>query len=147
MQQLHELDKWGGTDFLKTEILELLRRLSREAGWPEIQEVAGAAPEGPAGANHATEPSATPQLDPEAHAIALLFKEPSWDIQRIAATVGVCRQSLYKMPKFRVAAEGAGKIKPRVKPNDEDVPRGHKAKDGHIEAVDPRQRSPKYGPE
>jgi hypothetical protein len=77
-------------------------------------------------------PEAKP-ADPEAHAIALLFKHPHLTIPEIAAQVGVTRQTLYDWPKFRQAAEKADKLKPRG-PKGQGPRRGHKTKDRRIEA-------------
>jgi hypothetical protein len=74
-------------------------------------------------------------LDPESHAIALLFRESNLSLPQIANRVGVSRQTLYDWPKFREAAERAGKLKPRG-PKSPGPRRGHKSADGRIEAYD-----------
>lgn len=71
--------------------------------------------------------------DPETHAIALLVKRPDLTIPKIAKAVGVSRQTLYGWPHFRMAAEKAGKLKPRGS-RERAAPRGHKSKDGRVEA-------------
>ena len=72
--------------------------------------------------------------DQEAHAIALLFKEPTWSVEQIAEAVRVDRKTPYRWLAFRTAAERCGLIKPRGKKN-ATPRRGYKTADGHIEAI------------
>lgn len=76
-----------------------------------------------------------PQIDLESQALALLFRFPDLSVADIAAKLCVNRQTLYKWAKFRVAAEKAGKMRPRG-PRSGRIRRGHKSKDGTIEAYD-----------
>jgi hypothetical protein len=71
-------------------------------------------------------------LDKETHGIVILAKEPNLTIPQIAARLGICRQTLYKMKGFRDQAEKQGKIKSRGQKAA--VRRGHKTKDGRVEA-------------
>jgi hypothetical protein len=84
-------------------------------------------------------PAPTPgNVDPKVLARALLLSPERLTIPQIAARVGLSRQALYDDTGFRYAAERAGVLKPRAKRGDRgaNVPRGHRAKDGRIEAYD-----------
>lgn len=72
------------------------------------------------------------KADPETTAIALLWKEPNLSISEIADRVHVDRSTLYRWPAFFDAATRAGKINP--KGDKSKVKRGHKTKDGTVEA-------------
>jgi hypothetical protein len=76
-------------------------------------------------------PSSPP--DPEAVAIALLWKRPDLTLPQIAKAVNVQRQTLYKWPKFLEAAEAVGKYTPKVQKG-EGLPSGSKSRDGTVEA-------------
>ena len=71
-----------------------------------------------------------PELSTEARAVAVLLEHPDWSIIRIAKALGICRQTLYKFPRFKAAREA------RKSRRKGDFPRGSK-RDGKIEARDP----------
>jgi hypothetical protein len=79
------------------------------------------------------------KIDPEAHAIALLYKRPDLSLAEIASKVGVKRTTLYRWRKFCKAAELAGKYRPKANSKDSSIPRGSKSSDGTIEAWDEPQ--------
>ena len=93
---------------------------------PQITSPAGQTP---------TTPVSTPMLeiDLEVQGIALLFKHEDWSLAEIAEHLRVDRKTLYKWKKFRQAAELCGRLKPRG-PKDAGPPRGHKTRDGQLEA-------------
>jgi hypothetical protein len=80
-------------------------------------------------------PDAFSDIDLESQALALLFKHPEWTVAQIADHLKTDRKTPYKWAKFRKAAELQFKLKPR-KAKDGIVPRGHKTRDGHLEAYD-----------
>ncbi len=73
------------------------------------------------------------EIDLEVQGIALLFKHEHWSLAEIAEQLKVDRKTLYKWKKFRQAAELCGRLKPRG-PKDAAPPRGHKTRDGQVEA-------------
>jgi hypothetical protein len=77
------------------------------------------------------------RVDPEALAIACLFKHSDWSLRQIASHVGVNRQTLYGWPAFRKVAIKADKLTPR-EPKSGSPRRGHKTADGWLEAYDDR---------
>jgi hypothetical protein len=72
-------------------------------------------------------------IDLEAQGLALLFQHPDWSVPQIADHLKVNRKTPYKWKKFRNAAESQGKLKPRG-PKDRKLRRGHKTRDGQVEA-------------
>ncbi len=81
----------------------------------------------------------TPEIDLEAQALALLFQHPDWSILQITNHLKVERRTPYKWPKFRRAAELAGRLKPRG-PKDRTPHQGHKT-DGRVEAYAPENEN------
>jgi hypothetical protein len=81
----------------------------------------------------------SPPIDLESRALALLFKYPDWTIPQITDHLGVHRSMAYRWPKFRAAAEKAGRMKPRgAKVRAARPRRGHKTPDGTVEAYSGR---------
>jgi len=73
----------------------------------------------------------TDDLGPLEHALALLVKHPDWSDTRIAETVKVSRQTLYKPAWSRYRAARAV-----LKSGKADIPRGSKDEHGNLEAWD-----------
>lgn len=72
--------------------------------------------------------------DKESIAIALLFKHPEMSMTDIAERAGVSRQQLYRWDKFVDAAVRSNRMTPQQSRHDSSVHRGHKNKDGTVEA-------------
>jgi hypothetical protein len=115
--------------------LTFLEQFIAEKESPRPAEGKSDAPAAPVSEGRAPASQTNPDggVDKEALALALLFQQPDWSIEQIAARVRVNRKTLYKWKQFRDAAERAGKLKPRgLKAR---TPRrGYRTSDGGIEA-------------
>jgi hypothetical protein len=67
--------------------------------------------------------------DKVAYAVGLRVRNPDWSDARIAEEVGVSRTTLYAWEEFK-------SVKAAFKATREELPRGHKGKDGTVEAYD-----------
>src|SRR5262249_54948254 len=86
------------------------------------------------------QPEPPQQPDQCTLAIAMLAEKPTPKIKAIASRLGVNREALYHnsaFAKFREIAEKLGVMKSKGDPST--VRRGHKAKDGSIEAYEDEQ--------
>ena len=81
-------------------------------------------------------PKASSPINLETQAIALLIQHRDWSLGQIATSLGTHRTTIYKWPKFREAAQLAGRLKAR-EGKERQLPRGHKSCDGRVEAIAP----------